>query len=192
MMRHQTILHRKWWRAHARCCLHPTKTHRREQKERESCYYYNNYYYYRICIEIGEIFFLLSFPFWKGRERHQRQQTGLNHHVLCITVKKCKENNKKNSRHLRQKCNLAIYFLPAIHHTRYLYNLVFPHTQSLPFSTRCKKKKTRSLGKEAFSGSMFAQIVDRPSKPTVTRNVPCVRSPPHTTRLQRFAFFGAL
>jgi hypothetical protein len=171
MMRHQTILHRKWWGAHARCCccrFSRLYTTRRSRAERGL---YSTPFAWTICIEIGEFFHFKreTYIHRRGYRKPANEPPALNIHNIttlyyyddyyytsCIMYN-CQNvpfhffrkyfNDKEKIRDLDPKCNLTIFSAPCssydITHTRHLcaYNSV--QRLSLVY---LGGTKTRSLG----------------------------------------------
>lgn len=84
MMRHQTILHRKWWGAHARCCccrFSRLYTTRRSRAERGL---YSTPFAWTICIEIGEFFHFKreTYTHRRGYRKPANEPPALNIHNI--------------------------------------------------------------------------------------------------------------
>lgn len=139
MMRHQTILHRKWWGAHARCCCRFSRLYNNstEQREREGAVQYT------ICMNDLHRNWR-NFPFQKrnvyphrrGYRKPANEPPALNVHNIttlyyyddyytsCIMYncqnvpfhffrKNFQQRQGKNIRETSEKCNLTIFSAPC-------------------------------------------------------------------------------
>ncbi len=211
MMRHQTILHRKWWGAHARCCCCRFSRLYTTRRSRAKRGLYSTPFAWTICIEIGEFFHFKreTYTHRRGYRKPANEPPALNIHNIttlyyyddyytsCIMYN-CQNvpfhffrkifNDKEKIRDLDPKCNLTIFSAPCssydITHTRHLCAYYSVQRLSLVY---LGGTKTRSLGgRKIFFPQMFAQMLTASALPEDSRGTCCCLPLPSLTRLLCF------